>query len=282
MVESVEIMIEKPQTAGASIHPTAIIDSTVKMGKNVHVGPYAVIGPNVEIGDGCRIDAHAMIVKNTKLGCRNKVASFASIGGDPQDLSYQGEVTWLVIGDDNIFRENCTINRGSAHHSGDRTTHIGNNNCFLAYTHVAHDSVIGNHVLFTNSASVAGHVKIHDYAILGAYTAVHQFCQVGQYSFLSRATEISKDVPPYMLVKGIPGFPCGLNLVGLKRRGFTTQEIKHIKEAFRIMYRRGLKLSEIKAQLTQLAQTAPVIQLILDFIEQSNRGIARKSYEDDD
>ena len=281
MSEIIEVVCNqlREQKNKTVIHSTAIIDPSAQISENVTIGPYAVIGPNVEIGEGCQIDSHAVIAKNTKMGCDNTIASFASIGGDPQDLSYHGEQTWLIIGDHNIFRESCTINRGSAHHSGDHTTHIGHHNCFLAYAHVAHDSVIGNHILFTNNASVAGHVRIHDYAILGAFTAVHQFCQVGSYSFLSRATEISKDVPPYMLVKGMPGFPCGLNLVGLKRRGFTLQEITEMKEAYRIMYRRSLKMVEIVEQLKVLAEKSPVIQLILDFIAQSNRGIARKSYE---
>ena len=196
----------------ASIHPSVVI------GNNVSIGPWVMIGPNVEIGDNTKIHSHVVIDRDTKLGKNNVIHSYAALGGDPQDLGYKGEDTYLEMGDGNIVREFVTINRGSA--TGKRITRVGNKNFFLAYSHVAHDCQLKNEILMVNNATLAGHVTVDDYVILGAFTAVHQFCRVGAYSFLSRATEISKDVPPYMLVKGLPGFPCGLNKVGLKRPWF--------------------------------------------------------------
>lgn len=256
----------------ARIHPSAQIADHVK------IGPWSVIGPNVQIGSGTKIGSHVVIDSNTKIGNNNNIYPYASIGGDPQDLSYQAEETWLHIGDDNVIREFATINRGSSGGSG--VTRIGNKNCFLAYTHVAHDCQISNEILFVNNASIAGHVIVDDYAILGAFTAVHQFCRVGAYSFLSRATEISKDIPPYMLVRGIPGWPCGLNVVGLKRRGFGDETLRVLKKAYQIMYRRGLKLQEVRNQLAELAKQTPEIELILELMDSSERGIARQCREE--
>lgn len=253
----------------ASIHPSAVI------GENVSIGPWCVIGPNVEIGRNTQIRSHVVIENNTKIGENNIIYSYAALGGDPQDLNYHGEDTYLEIGDGNIIREFVTINRGSS--LGKGITRIGNKNFFLAYSHVAHDCELKNEILMVNNATLAGHVTVDDYVILGAFTAVHQFCRVGAYSFLSRATEISKDVPPYMLVKGLPGFPCGLNSVGLKRRGFSEETLRGLKTAFQIMYRRNLKFSEVIKELEALAQSCPEVQLILDLIAQSERGIARRT-----
>ncbi len=258
--------------ARASVDPTAVI------GKDVTIGPWTVIGPNVEIAEGSKIYSHVVIDRNTKIGRYNTIYPYASIGCDPQDLAYKGEDTFLDIGDHNIFREFVTINRGST--GGHGTTKIGDKNCFLAYSHVAHDCMIANEVLMVNNATIAGHVTIDDYVILGAFTAVHQFCRVGAYSFLSRATEISKDVPPYMLVKGLPGFPCGLNSVGLKRRGFSNETMRGLKQAYQILYRRGLKFEEVINELEALVKTCPEAQLILDLIHSSERGIARRTVEE--
>jgi len=253
----------------ASIHPSA------KIASNVSIGPWAVIGPNVEIGSNTKIQSHVVIECNTTLGENNVIYSHVVLGSDPQDLSYRGEETYLDIGDDNIIREFVTINRGSA--TGKGITRIVNNNFFLAYSHVAHDCHLKNDILMVNNATLAGHVTVDDYAILGAFTAVHQFCRVGAYSFLSRATEVSKDVPPYMLVKGLPGFPCGLNTVGLKRHGFSEETLRGLKQAYQIMYRRGLKFEEVKKALKALTETCPEVQLIIDLINKSQRGIARRS-----
>lgn len=261
------------------IHVTAHIDPTAKISEGVSIGPYVVIGANAEIGEGSRIDSHAVIGPNTVMGKRNQVYSFAAVGGDPQDLNYHGEPTFLYIGDDNIIREYVTISRGST--KGDGATKIGHKNMLLAYSHVAHDCILGNEILMTNNATLAGHVKVDDFAILGAFTAVHQFCRVGAYSFLSRATEINKDIPPYMLVKGLPGLPCGLNAVGLKRRGFSEQTIAGLKKAYRIIYRRELRLETMLNELRELIPSTPEVKLIVDLIEESKRGIARQCIEDE-
>jgi len=255
--------------ARASIHPTAVI------AKDVTIGPWVVIGANVEIGEGTKIASHVVIDRNTKIGSHNSIYPYASIGGDPQDLAYKGEDTFLEIGDHNIFREFVTINRGST--GGHGVTRVGHKNCFLAYSHVAHDCKIGNDILMVNNAAIAGHVTVEDHVILGAFTAVHQFCRVGAFSFLSRATEISKDVPPYMLVRGLPGYPCGLNMVGLRRHGFSNDTIRFLKQAFQILYRRGLKFDEVLKELELLTKTCPEVQLILDLIHNSDRGIARRT-----
>lgn len=265
------VVLENPTQIDSrtSIHPSA------KIGNNVSIGPWTVIGPNVEVGDNTKIQSHVVIDRDTKIGKDNVIHSYAAIGGDPQDLSYRGEETYLEVGDGNIIREFVTINRGST--AGKGITRIGNKNFFLAYSHVAHDCELKNEILMVNNATLAGHVTIDDYVILGAFTAVHQFCRVGAYSFLSRATEISKDVPPYMLVRGLPGFPCGLNTVGLKRRGFSDETIRHLKKAYQIMYRRGLKFDDVKKELAELAKVCPEVQLIVDLIQASDRGIARRT-----
>lgn len=255
----------------AAIHPTA------QVGENVSIGPWTVIGPHVEIGRNTQIQSHVVIDRNTKIGESNIIYSYAALGSDPQDISYRGEETYLEIGNGNIIREFVTINRGSAKGNHGGVTRIGNKNFFLAYSHVAHDCQLKDEILMVNNATLAGHVIVDNYAILGAFTAVHQFCRIGAYSFLSRATEVSKDVPPYMLVKGLPGLPCGLNTVGLKRRGFSEETIRHLKNAFQIMYRRGLKFDDVKKELENLALICPEVQLIINLIKESERGIARRT-----
>lgn len=260
-------------TKQSLIDPTAKIHPTAKVADNVTIGPWVCIGEHVEIGEGTRIDAHAVISKHTIMGKNNHIHSHAVVGGDPQDLSYRGEVTWLKMGDGNIVREFVTINRGSAK-SG--TTTIGNKNCFLSYSHVAHDAHIGNEVLFVNNASIAGHVTVDDFAIIGAYSAVHQFTHIGAYSFLVHAAQVSHDIPPFMLVKGTPGIPIALNVVGLRRRGFSPETMSGLKKAYKIMYRQGIPLKELEAQLAALACETPEIQLIIDLMKNSKRGIVRK------
>ena len=200
--------------------------------------------------------------------------SHAVIGGDPQDLSYKGEETWLEMGDNNIVREFVTINRGSTKES--RVTKIGNNNYFLSYSHVAHDACIGNYVQLVNNASIAGHVTIDDYAILGAGSAVHQFTRIGAYSFLVHGAQATHDIPPYMLVKGMPAMPIALNVVALKRRGFSQEAMSGIKKAFRIMYRKNLPLKTVEESLEQLAKEVAEVGLILDLVKNAKRGILRK------
>ena len=255
------------------IDPTAKNDPSAKIADDVVIGPWVYIGEHVEIGAGTRIDAHAVVLRHTIMGKNNHIHSHAVVGGDPQDLSYCGEETWLKMGDNNVVREFVTINRGSAK-SG--TTMVGNKNCFLSYSHVAHDAHIANEVLFVNNASIAGHVTVDDFAIIGAYAAVHQFTRIGSYSFLVHATQVSHDIPPYMLVKGTPGIPIALNLIALRRRGFSADTISGLKKAYRLMYRQGMPLKELEAMLIELARETPEVQLIIDLMKNSKRGIVRK------
>jgi len=256
------------------------IDSTAKIHDSAHIasdvviGPWVMIGEGVQIDTGSRIDAHAVISKHTKMGKNNHIHAHAVVGGDPQDLSYRGEETWLEMGDGNIVREFVTINRGST--KEDRITRIGNHNYFLSYCHVAHDARIGNHVQFVNHASIAGHVTVDDYAILGAGSAVHQFTRIGAYSFLVHGAQATHDIPPFMLVKGTPAIPIALNVVGLRRQGFSQDTMSAIKKAFRIMYRQNLPLKEAEVALEALAQETPEIHLMLDLMKHAKRGILRK------
>lgn len=256
------------------ISPAAIIHSTVKFGENVQVGPGAFIGENVVIGDGSIVGPNATILKNTTIGKNNRIHPHAAVGGDSQDLKYHGEDAWLIMGDNNIVREFVTINRGSD--AKENTTIIGDNNCFFACAHVAHDARIGNGILFVNNAVVAGHVTVDDHAIIGAHASVHQFTRIGAYSFLAQATQVPNDIPPYMMVTGVPGIPVGLNLTGLRRHGFSPDAIRGLKKAFRLMYQDHLPLKEVEAALTALVEEVPEVQKILDLMKISERGIVRK------
>jgi UDP-N-acetylglucosamine acyltransferase len=272
--ESVAISINRMrESSGKMIDETARIDASAKIGANVSIGPWSIIGPDVEIGDNTEIGAHVVISRDTKIGKRNKIHAFAAIGGDPQDLRYQGEDTFLEMGDDNIVREFVTIHRGSS--SGVGTTRIGNNNWFLAYSHVAHDCVIGNEVKLINNATLGGHVIVDDYATVGALCAVHQFCRVGSYSFLSHGAMITQDVLPYIIVVGDSAKPCGLNVVGLKRSGFSATTISDLKRAYHIIFLRGLKLKEIKEELGTMAENSPEVNMFLEILNHSKRGFVR-------
>ncbi len=255
------------------IHPTAVIDPLATIADDVTIGPYSVIEGEVSIGAGSWVGSHVFIKGNATIGQRNKIYQFASLGEDPQDLDYGGEPTYLEIGDDNIIREFTSINRGSA--GGNGVTRVGNNNFIMNYAHIAHDCQVGNHVVFANNAGIAGHVTVEDFVILGAFAGVHQFCRIGAYSFLGRATKIVKDIPPYMMVAGNPGVPCSLNLVGLKRQGFDNGTLRQLREAYKVLYRRGLKLDEAQQQLKLMVADCPQVALLVDAIEQSDRGIAR-------
>lgn len=267
------IPLQANYQSGCEISPQALIDPTVKLGKNVKVGPWTLIGPNVEIGDNTEIGAQVVITANTKLGKKNKVYSHVALGGDPQDLTFNGEQTYLEIGNENIFREFVTISRGSS--NGPGITRIGNQNCFLAYSHVAHDCVIADEVLFVNHATIAGHVVVDHHATIGAFSAVHQFVRIGAYSFLSRSTLVGKDILPFMIVVGNPGSPCSLNSIGLKRNGFADKTIASLKRAYHLIFRRGLKLRDIRAELIKMVDETPEIEMMLDIIDHSSRGIAR-------
>ncbi|MBP6304503.1 MAG: acyl-ACP--UDP-N-acetylglucosamine O-acyltransferase [Giesbergeria sp.] len=259
------------------IHPTALIAEGARLDPSVSVGPYAVIGANVTIGANTTIGAHCVIEGHTTLGQDNRVFQFASLGGAPQDKKYAGEPTRLVIGDRNTVREFCTFNTGTTQDDG--VTRIGDDNWIMAYVHIAHDCVVGNQTILANNATLAGHVQIGDYAIIGGLTGLHQFTQVGAHVMAGFASHISQDVPPFMMVDGNPLAVRGLNLEGLRRRGFSPERLSAIKQMHRLLYRQGLTLdaarSAIAALPEQHPQAAADIAAMLDFLNTSARGIAR-------
>ncbi len=257
------------------IDERAIIDSDAKLAGDVSIGPYSIIGANVEIGEGTKIGPHVVIKGRTRIGRNNNILQFSSIGEDPQDLKYAGEDTVLEIGDNNIIREFCTLNRGTAQGGG--ITRIGNNNLLMAYVHIAHDCVLGNNVIFANNASLAGHVIIEDYAILSGFAEIAQFCIIGTHSFIAAMTGIPKDVLPYVSVSGYHGKSTvyGLNLVGLRRRGFSNETIKKLQEAYDIIFQQNLTVQEALPKLELLAQDYPEIQPMIDMLKKSKRGIVR-------
>lgn len=255
------------------IDPHAIVSPQAELAADVTVGPFTVIGPHVTIGAGSIIGPHVVIQGHTQLGCGNQVFQFASIGDAPQDKKYRGEPTLLTIGDRNVFRESCTVNRGTAHDKG--VTRIGSDNLFMAYTHVAHDCVVGSHTVFANCAALGGHVEIGDHVTLGGLTAVHQFTKIGAYAFAGGGAIITRDVPPYVMVAGNPAEPHAVNSVGLKRNGFSDEQIRNIREAYRILYRSELKLAEALEKLKQVALEQPEVAAFVGFIESSTRSIVR-------
>jgi UDP-N-acetylglucosamine acyltransferase len=256
-----------------SIDSRAVIDPSARLGNNVSIGPFSVIGQDVEIGDGTWVGPHVVINGPTRIGRENKIFQFASIGEIPQDKKFHGENSVLEIGDRNTIRENVTINRGTA--DGGGITKIGNDNWLMAYIHIAHDCIIGNHTIFANAASLAGHVRIDDYAILGGFTLVHQFCTIGAHAFCGMGSAISKDVPPYMMVNGNPAQPHGLNTEGLKRHQFSKEAQQALREAYKIIYRSGLTTQEAIKQMTELAHTCQEVANMQGFIQNSQRGIVR-------
>lgn len=255
------------------IHPTAIVDPAAELDKGVSVGPYAVIGAGVRIGAGTTVGAHAVVKGLATIGRDNRIFQFASIGEDPQDKKYGGEPTRLEIGDRNTFREFCTINRGTAQDGG--VTRIGNDNWIMAYVHVAHDCIVGNDAIFSNNATLAGHVQVGDHVICSGFSAVHQFCRLGAHSFLGGFAAITRDVPPYIMVAGQPTAPHGINSEGLKRRGFTAEQVRNLKDAYRILYRDQLPLAEARSRLAALAKTQVELRILVDFIDKSERSLIR-------
>jgi UDP-N-acetylglucosamine acyltransferase len=255
------------------IDPRAVIAPSAELAADVSVGPYSIIGSGVQIGPRTVIGPHAVINGPTIIGADNRIFQFASLGDEPQDKKHQGESTRLEIGDHNVFRESCTINRGTARDKG--VTRIGNDNLFMAFSHVAHDCVIGNQTVFANCASLGGHVEIGDWAILGGLTAIHQFSRIGAHAFLGGGSIVSRDVPPYVMVAGNPAVPHAVNVEGLKRRGFSEDQIKNIREAYRILYRSELKLADAVARLAPLVPTQPELRIFVDFIQSSTRSLVR-------
>ncbi len=255
------------------IHPTAIVDAKAELGIDVEVGPYTYIGPNVQIGEGSVIASHVVIKGPTKIGSHNRIYQFASVGEDCQDKKYRGEPTRLEVGDHNVIREGATLHRGTIQDQG--VTRIGSHNLLMAYTHVAHDCIVGDQVILANNAALAGHVKVGDFAILGGFTAVHQFCQIGAHVMCGAGTVVLKDIPAYVMATGNSAQPHGINAEGLKRRGFSADAITHLKRAYRLIYRSGLTLEQASNQLAELAESNSAVQLMIDSLNTSTRGIIR-------
>jgi UDP-N-acetylglucosamine acyltransferase len=255
------------------IHSTAIIHPGAKLGAGVSVGPYSIIGENVVIGDNTRIGPHVVISGCTRIGCDNRIFQFCSIGDEPQDKKYAGEPTCLEIGDRNTIREFCTFNTGTVQDAG--VTRVGSDNWIMAYVHIAHDCQVGNRTIFANNAQIAGHVHVDDWAILGGFTGVHQFCRIGAHVMTAGSTLVLQDVPPYVMAAGNSATPFGINVEGLKRRGFSAEALLGLKRAYRTLYKSGLTLEEARAKLEEDAKTCPEIQPILDFLTVSKRGIIR-------
>jgi UDP-N-acetylglucosamine acyltransferase len=256
------------------IHPTAMIDLKAEIGEEVEIGPYTVIEKGVFIDQGTRIGPHVVIREGTQIGKRCQIFQFASIGEAPQAVAYKGEKTTLLMGDQNIVRESVTLHRGTI--KGGGKTVIGNDNFFMAYSHVAHDCQIGNQVFLYNGASLAGHIIIEDHAIIGALSGVHQFCRIGTHAMISGITGIVLDVPPYMLAAGNRAKLYGLNTVGLKRHHFSEETIKALKKAYRTIFRSGLALEiAIREVEEDKISKTPEVQHLLDFIRHSQRGISR-------
>jgi UDP-N-acetylglucosamine acyltransferase len=255
------------------IHPTALVDAGAQIAADVAIGAYSIVGPDVTIGAGTRIGPHVVVTGRTTVGARNRIFQFASIGEIPQDRKYGGEPTATAIGDDNVIREFVTIHAGTAQDRG--VTTIGNGNWFLAYTHVAHDCVVGDATTFSNNAQIAGHVTIGDYAVLGAYAGVHQFCRVGAHAMLAAGAIVLQDVPPFVTASGYPAKPAGTNNEGLRRRGFSAADIATVRRAYKTLYREGLPLDQARAALAQAAQDAPLLEPLVVFLATSSRGIVR-------
>ena len=255
------------------IDARAVVSPQAKLASDVTVGPFTVIGAGVEIGPGTVVGPHVVINGPTRIGANNKIFQFASLGDAPQDKKYKGEPTRLEIGDRNVFREFCTMNRGTTHDQG--VTRIGNDNLFMAYTHVAHDCQLGNNIVMSNVATLGGHVQVGDWVILSGLASVHQFSKIGAHAFIANNTAVTRDVPPYLMVVGQPAEPHSVNSEGLKRRGFTPEQIRNLRNAFKVLYRSDLKLADAVQQLEALAATQPELRPFVDFIGTTTRSLVR-------
>ena len=255
------------------IHPSALVHPGARLAADVEVGPYSIVGEHVQVGEASWIGAHVVLDGHVRIGRRNKIFHFASIGAPPQDKKYGGEPTAVEIGDDNTIREYVTINRGTALDAG--VTRLGNENWVMAYVHFAHDCQIGNKTIFANACQLAGHVTVGDWAIFGATTLVHQFVHIGAHAFTGMGTYLPQDLPPYVTAAGNMAKPYGINSEGLKRRGFSPETIQGLKRAYRTLYRSGLGLKEARRELQSQVAACPQVRPILDFIDNSKRGIIR-------
>ena len=256
-----------------SIHPTAIVHSKAKIAEGVEIGAFTVIGEHASIGKDTKIASHVLIEGWTTIGERNQIFPFSCIGTPPQDIGYRNEETYLIIGNDNVIRESATIHRATT--KEDRVTVIGNSNFLMAYSHVAHDCKLGNHIIMANSAGLGGHITVGDYAILGGIVAVHQFVRIGEYAIIGGQSAVSQDIPPYVSAAGNRAKLYGLNLVGLKRRGFSEEAISNLKKAYRIIFRSGLILEEALSKVKEELGDSPDAMRLMEFMKNSKRGITR-------
>lgn len=255
------------------IDEKAVVHPEAKIGANVSIGAYSVIGADVEIGEGTWIGPHVVIEGPTVIGKNNQIFQFASIGDAPQDTTYKGEPTRLEIGDNNVIREYCMISRGTV--KGGGLTRIGDHNYLMAYTHIGHDCMLGNHIIMVNHAALSGHVIVNDFANIGPYAAVHQFCHIGAYAFIARATYVTKDVLPYVMIAGHETAACGINTVGLKRRGFSSEAVDQLRRAYKIIFRKGLTVQQALAELEMMQAECPEVTLMIDSLNNATRGIVR-------
>jgi UDP-N-acetylglucosamine acyltransferase len=255
------------------VHPSAIIERGAELGAGVSVGPFTVVGPKVVIGEGSSIGSHVVLDGRLRIGRNNRIAHFCSIGGPPQDKKYKGEDTGVEIGDGNTIHEYTTINRGTAQDSG--MTRVGSDNWIMAYVHFAHDCQVGSHTVFANCAQIAGHVSVGDWVILGGFTTVHQFVHIGAHAFTSMGAYVAQDLPPFVTAAGNMARPFGVNSAGLRRRGFSAEDIAALKRAYRTLYRSGLGLEEARRELEAQARSCGHVRELLDFLSKSTRGIIR-------
>ena len=255
------------------IHPAAIVDPEAELADDVEIGPFTVIGAGVRIGSGSWVGPHVVIEGPTEIGRNNRIFQYASIGAEPQDKKHKGEQTWLRIGDDNTIREFVTINRGTVDGGGE--TRIGDDNWIMAYVHIAHDCQVGNHTIFANNASLAGHAIVEDHVILGGFSLIHQFCRIGAHAFTSMGSSVNQDVPPFVTVAGSMSQPRGLNSEGLRRRGYSAERVRLIKQAYKLLYKSGMRLQEALPAIEALDPASDDLQAFVAFIKNSERSILR-------
>lgn len=255
------------------IHPTALVDRSAQLHESVEVGPFCIVGPEVVMGEGCRLEAYAQIQGRTELGAHNTIHSHCVIGGPPQDKKYRGEPTRLVIGDRNTFRECCTVNLGTVQDTG--VTRIGHDNWIMAYVHIAHDCQVGSHTIMANAVQLAGHVSVGDWAILGGITGVHQFVRIGAHAMTGAGTTLIQDLPPYVMATGNPASPHGINVEGLRRRGFSEEDIQALRRAYKCVYKSGSTLAEALLAMAPEATERPAVALLHQFLSMPGRGIVR-------
>ena len=255
------------------IHPSAIIDASAIIGDGVEIGPYSIVGADVEIGAGTKIESHVVVKGPTRIGTNNHIFQFSSVGEACQDMKYNGEPTRLEIGDNNVIREGCTLHRGTIQDAG--VTRIGSDNLLMANVHVAHDCIVGDHIILANNVALAGHVHLGDYVILGGFTAVHQFCHIGPHCMTGAGSVVLKDIPAFVMANGNSVSPHGMNTEGLKRRGFSEQAIKTLRQAYKVIYRQSLTLDTAIARLQEMPAQGDELNVLIASLKDTSRGIIR-------